>query len=497
MARSSAAVACVLVALVAFASAQDAPAPSIAFAPTEDITTAQAPAPTAYTKNRGKHAADDLSGTPTSYNQLQTIGSYSSAHVAPSKAITAFLNTTDVKAAADPSANIPDSTQFTQQELYFQLETSGARQFHFPIYYDPNGTLYQLNAGLKIVNQSSNATEVVTEKLSYPGWKVFNDPNFDWNTTCYTLSTCLFNIKNWILSTPNPLPITIYLEPTTYTFIDPASTVATDALKASNQTDGPTELATPAPIESIDFYSLDYELLYVFDNNTYFSIITPDDIRGEGSDSLKSAVLKDGYTLWPSLNSMKTRVLFVLTGNASDGTPYSELYLKNYPNLVNATMFVAEPYKADGNYSDSTLFVDVVGPIANTTGATFDNKTALDAVTQQASYVTKAVKAGYMVRASADWNTLEARNGFAARAQKLLAAGAHFLQTSFLTTPTLFKSTYNVALPIRGGTQQAGRCNPVTSGGVLFNASSLYTVGCPALNDLTPATAPSVSASSL
>ena len=55
-------------------------------------------------------------------------------------------------------------------------------------------------------------------------------------------------------------------------------------------------LAVPAPIGAADLYELEYELLYVFDNNTYFSIVTPDDIRGEGADNLKSAVLKDGYT---------------------------------------------------------------------------------------------------------------------------------------------------------------------------------------------------------
>jgi hypothetical protein len=46
--------------------------------------------------------------------------------------------------------------------------SAGARQFHFPIYYDPTGQLYQSHAGLAIVNQSANTT-ASDEKWSYPG----------------------------------------------------------------------------------------------------------------------------------------------------------------------------------------------------------------------------------------------------------------------------------------------------------------------------------------
>lgn len=65
-----------------------------------------------------------------------------------------------------------------------------------------------------------------------------NEPNFDWNTSCVTLVTCLFNIKNWLLSTPNTVPITIYLEPTGYVYNADSTTFA-DALAASNQTGAP------------------------------------------------------------------------------------------------------------------------------------------------------------------------------------------------------------------------------------------------------------------
>ena len=45
---------------------------------------------------------------------------------------------------------------------------SGVRQYHFPIYYDPAGTNYTSNAGLKIANQSANVS-ATDAKWTYPG----------------------------------------------------------------------------------------------------------------------------------------------------------------------------------------------------------------------------------------------------------------------------------------------------------------------------------------
>ena len=52
---------------------------------------------------------------------------------------------------------------------------------------------------------------------------------------------------------------------------------------------------------------LENELLTVWDQNVYFSIVTPDDIMGNDTD-LATAVLKEGYT-WgssPSLGSQSS-----------------------------------------------------------------------------------------------------------------------------------------------------------------------------------------------
>lgn len=60
---------------------------------------------------------------------------------------------------------------------------------------------------------------------------------------------------------------------------------------------------------------------------------------------------------------------------------------------------------AEGNYTDSTLFVDVVGSLAGVTNSTnLTSSSTSSAITTQAAAVSETVKAGYMVRASADWN---------------------------------------------------------------------------------------------
>ena len=91
-----------------------------------------------------------------------------------------------------------------------------------------------------------------------------NEPNFDFNTSCVTLVTCLFNIKNWLLSTPNTMPIVIYLEPTNYTYTTNNATFAA-ALAATNQTDAPTTspppLTLPRPPDSLPRFIPPVDLL--------------------------------------------------------------------------------------------------------------------------------------------------------------------------------------------------------------------------------------------
>lgn len=50
----------------------------------------------------------------------------------------------------------------------------------------------------------------------------------------------------------------------------------------------------------------------------------------------------------------------------------------------------------------------------------------------------------FKLKAMLSLQTLEPRNNFTTRFTQILAAGAHFVETTFPTTPTLFPSTYTV-----------------------------------------------------
>jgi hypothetical protein len=58
----------------------------------------------------------------------------------------------------------------------------------------------------------------------------------------------------------------------------------------------------------------------------------------------------------------------------------------------------------DNKYSSSTIFVDVTGPLDGANYTDFNATAAGTGADAQAAQVTKAVKAGFLVRASADWN---------------------------------------------------------------------------------------------
>ena len=45
------------------------------------------------------------------------------------------------------------------------------------------------------------------------GYKTFGDPDFDFQSSCVTVETCLQLIQSWSVNHTNHIPITIYLEP--------------------------------------------------------------------------------------------------------------------------------------------------------------------------------------------------------------------------------------------------------------------------------------------
>ena len=49
--------------------------------------------------------------------------------------------------------------------------------------------------------------------MQFAGYKTFGDPDFDFQSSCVTVETCLQLIQSWSVNHSNHIPITIYMEP--------------------------------------------------------------------------------------------------------------------------------------------------------------------------------------------------------------------------------------------------------------------------------------------
>jgi hypothetical protein len=142
-------------------------------------------------------------------------------------------------------------------------------------------------------------------------------------------------------------------------------------------------------------------------------LITPDLVRGKRK-TLEEAVLKDG---WPKLEAIKGKFLFVL----DEGDVKLDLYLKNFPGLKGASLFVN---KEEGN--PEAAFRIVNDPIGN-----FEKIKSL-------------VGLGYMVRTRADADTQEARTNDYTRFEKAKASGAQVITTDYYVPGKLFETEFQV-----------------------------------------------------
>ncbi|CAK0785458.1 hypothetical protein CVIRNUC_008667 [Coccomyxa viridis] len=457
---------------------------------------APAPAPMAGPPPLPK-ASDALALTNSSLNQLQTLGTYQSDHVAPPSAVLQLLNGSGYQQALGQNPYYaPQSFQYTLPDIFFQLDALGIRQFHFNAWKDPNGTLAAHPAGLKLAG-TSNVT--LDPKYSYFGYKTFGDPDFDFQSSCVTLETCLQLIQSWSVNHTDHIPITVYLEPREQTLLGNSSSLNQ---QLASQPGEPQQLAVPYPINGDDLVELQNTVYRVFNQS---AIILPGSLLGNDS-TLQVATQKAVGGSWPEMETNRGRVLFVMVDSAGK---YGDMYRQLFPDLRNATFFVSQPGNGNATIDNSTVFLDYLGPLGGGSVATWTNTSANAAVKKDMARVQAAVRKGFMARVAADWQTVEAREDYHNRSMDAIKAGTHFLQTSFPNVAQLPKfaysvlgssnatyTNYTVSLPLRlGGSFNAGRCNPQTSAGIVANETAS---GCGSAADnalLAPAPGPATAVS--
>lgn len=388
------------------------------------------------------------------FNQLQVLGTHNSYHTLAPEPILKLLDSSLAKALLPPEAFLPQAWEYQHWALAQQLD-AGIRSFELDVHPDPEGGLYSAPAFLKLAGADVQLSDPAYQQ---PGYKVLHTPDIDVGTNCVTLVECLKAVRTWSQANPSHVPITIVLE-TSFgetdlieAVGDSAKTLINGQLAAS--AGGPQALIVP-PQETPDLLgSLEAEILSAFPSE---AIITPDSVRTAlnlaPSVNLSQHLLQPPSATscpWPDLETLRGKVMFGFI-LPSEGAVAA--YKSLHPEQKGAVgWFVWDSFPVD----DAVMFSSGNINLSSEGGAVPPEipGDAASIVSRLAKEVADKAGQGYLVRARADVDTVEARNNYAARAEAMLKSPASIISTDFPNASSTFDSTYSVKLP--GG--QPARC---------------------------------------
>ena len=108
------------------------------------------------------------------------LGSHNSYHIEPQGKLADTIGAL--------SRELFEAIDYTHEPLTDQLETYGIRQFEIDVFADPKGGKYASRGALPVIDQDAASGEA---ELDEPGFKVLHTQDFDFETTCLTLTSCL------------------------------------------------------------------------------------------------------------------------------------------------------------------------------------------------------------------------------------------------------------------------------------------------------------------
>ncbi len=328
-------------------------------------------------------------------NHLQVVGTHNSYHLRPRASILSALALFDDALAK--------SLDYSHAPLEEQLE-GGVRQLELDVFADPEGGLYANRIGLALVGEP--AASGVPE-LGQPGFKVLHVQDIDFESTCWTLTSCLAKVRGWSEANPRHLPVLILIE-----------------AKDESVDDLGVDLTDPLPIGAAELDALDAEVRAALGDR----LLTPDFVRGERA-TLEEAVRADG---WPTLEASRGKIVLALDNENT----VRDAYVAGHASLAGRALFTST---RPG--SPEAAFVKIN-----------------EAVTDGAQ-ITQLVAEGFLVRTRADVDTAEARTGDVTRRDAALASGAQCVSTDYPGPSPDFGTGYAVRLP----EGPPARCNPVSA----------------------------------
>ncbi len=327
-------------------------------------------------------------------NQIQFVGTHNSYHAGLGPGEMAILKRDNPKAA--------ESLNYRHQPLAAQLD-AGARQLEIDIYGDAKGGLFADPLYLRMTAKEGTSTPMPAgwaEAMTKPGFKVLHVSDVDVRSHCWTLVSCLQNVKAWSKAHPGHLPIYIQLE----------------------NKDGQAKpgFVQPETITKATMDAMELEIRQVF---SPAEVVTPDEVRGKHA-TLEAAVLQDG---WPTLDSARGKIVFVL-----DQERVTPLYTEGHPSLRGRMVFTAsEPGTPDA------AFVKMNNPFAKE--------------------IPDLVRKGYLIRTMTDDGAKAVREGDTKRRDTAITSGAQILSTDYPYDWKAEGAGYRVSIP------GIVRCNPVNA----------------------------------
>jgi Phosphoinositide phospholipase C, Ca2+-dependent len=337
-------------------------------------------------------------------NDMRVLGSHNSYHLRPVPEVYTAIEAL--------SRELAEAIDYSHRPLTEQLEEFGVRQFEIDVYADPDGGLYSSRAALPVIGLPAESGLAV---LDEPGFKVLHTQDFDFETTCLTLQSCLGEIRDWSDAFPDHLPLMVMIELKEESVPDAAAGAGVEL------PDLPIDWTIPVITDESVMAALDAELVSAMGEDR---IITPDDVR-QGAATLEEVILADG---WPTIEESRGKVMFALVNTGDART----VYRAPSPVLAGRVMFTTS---TPGDPDAAFLRVD--DPIGG------------------ADDIARFSADGYLIRTRTDSPTADARGGRTERRDAALASGANFLSTDYYVEDPSFGTGYVVVVE--------DLCNPVTA----------------------------------
>lgn len=300
---------------------------------------------------------------------------------------------------------------YVQMPLQAQLR-SGVRSIELDLQPDPRGGAYADPLPYRQLREqgATDLAPIYAEELRKPGLKVFHVADLDFRSQCPSFRSCLTLLKQWSDSEPEHSPVFVLLEP-----------------KLSGLDRAIPGAATVPPFDQAAFDEVDDSIRTILGRDKVFA---PDDLRGT-MPTLEAAALAKR---WPNVKGARGKFIFLFLVPGMN-LPAFAPYLDGRPSLQGRMAFVqGKP------------------GMAHTAFMLFDNALS------HGAEIKDAVKKGYLVRARADIDTVDARNDDTSRRDAALASGAQIISTDYLSAPNIYANDYHLAPFVHGW-----RCNSIVA----------------------------------